>query len=278
MKTITIPAGELLYNRTGALEGDGWIHIVPSGELANPAADITQVLDPRAIDSIYTDLQNRQGMGARWPGLYFGAEHFLYDETQLSEAYGWGKVFERRADGIWCRPELTDLGETAIRNKRFQFTSFVCDPSKPGAAEKLGGKRVRILKIDTVGFTNLPNGRELLFPITNRSQPTREDLLAETRRWAKGELDTAARHFEKCYGMDRENAFNTARFFNRCMVRIAGIDQGEPEATTEEICKRFSVLINRYKAIKGGTFASAWNEVVSMEPEIYLAMVEGGKR
>ena len=266
----------IIYNRDGSLGADGWMHIVPRGELLNKTAEVAQVLGDSELDSILNDLQNKQGMGDRWAGLYFGAEHHIYDEDQSSEAYGWGKLFQKRADGIWCKPELTDLGETAIRNKRFKFTSFVCDPNKPGAMEKLGGNRVRILKIDTVGFTNLPAGRELLSPIANR-HATKEDLLADTRRWAAGELDAVTSRLEKTFRIARPDAQRIAVFFNRSMARLAGTageDIGSDHAPIGRVCSEFKLLVNRYQAAHRLTFQEAWNQVACLEKEIYLAMCQ----
>ena len=44
------------------------IHIVPRGELFNQEANVTQVLDDQAIDSILADLRDKSKTG----GLYLG--------------------------------------------------------------------------------------------------------------------------------------------------------------------------------------------------------------
>jgi hypothetical protein len=160
----------ILYNRSSdGVSTDGWIHIVPAGELPNREAGIVQVLDRRSHDSIVANLNSdKQRLGNRWPGLYMGEEHFIYDPTKSSAAFLWAKDFKVESDGVWAKGDATDIGAAAIKNRRFKYTSFVCDPTKPGAIEPLGNNRVRILKIDTVGFTNFANGRELLTPIFNR--------------------------------------------------------------------------------------------------------------
>ncbi|HEY0551149.1 MAG TPA: hypothetical protein VGF13_16200 [Verrucomicrobiae bacterium] len=148
---------------------NGWIHIVPRGELPNREAGVTQVLDDKALNSIITNLRaDEQRLGNRWPGLYMGEEHFIYDANKSSPAWMWGKEFKKDGDGIWARGEVTDVGERALKNKHTKFTSFVTDPEVPGSVEKLGSDRVRVLRIDTVGFTNYANGRHLLTPIANR--------------------------------------------------------------------------------------------------------------
>ncbi|MGH8022256.1 MAG: phage protease, partial [Limisphaerales bacterium] len=100
------------------------------------------------------------------PGLYAGREHFIYNDDKDSEALAWYKVFDRDTNGVWAKDDgLTDIGAEAIRNKRYKFTSFVANRSD---LEALDGNRYRVLGIDTVGFTNMANGREWLAPITNR--------------------------------------------------------------------------------------------------------------
>jgi len=55
-----------------------------------------------------------------------------------------------------------------VRNKRYKYTSFVTDRAD---LKKIDGNRYRIMKIETVGFTNNPNGKDMLTPITNRALP-----------------------------------------------------------------------------------------------------------
>ncbi len=143
------------------------IHIVPRGELVNNEAGITQVLDDKALKSILADLQTNKAQNG---GLYMGEEHFIYNSERSSEAFAWGKEFGLDDKGIWTtKYDATDVGEPALKNKRFKWTSFAADPAQPGAVENLGQGRVRILKIDTVGFTNFPNGKSLLDPMSNRA-------------------------------------------------------------------------------------------------------------
>lgn len=144
---------------------EGWIHIVPKGELPNATAKIVQVLDDKSLDSIFNRLEAEHS-SENAPGLYAGREHFIYDSDQDSEALAWFKTFNRDNDGIWANADgLTDIGREAVKNKRYKFTSFVADPSD---LEKVEGNRYRVMGIETVGFTNMANGRELLTPITNR--------------------------------------------------------------------------------------------------------------
>lgn len=159
----------IIRNRAALTSDAGWIHIVPKGELPNAEAKIVQVLDDAALDSILANItaaKNR--LGDKWPGIYAGREHFIYDDTQDSAALGWFKEFEKRADGIWAKDDgLTPAGQTAVMNREYKFTSFVADRAD---LKKVEGSKYRVMAIETVGFTNQANGKELLTPIVNRSQ------------------------------------------------------------------------------------------------------------
>lgn len=164
----------VILNRASLAAVDGWIHIVPKGELPNAEAGIVQVLDDTSMDSILANInKDKNRLGDNWPGIYAGREHFIYDANQDSEALAWFKEFEKRSNGIWAKDDgLTDIGAEAIKNRRYKFTSFTADPSDlkkvAGGNSKL--PRYRVMAIETVGFTNQANGKELLTPITNRSQ------------------------------------------------------------------------------------------------------------
>lgn len=161
----------VIFNRAPLSSSDGWIHIVPKGELPNSEAGIVQVLDDQAFDSILDGItKDKNRLGDKWPGVYAGREHFIYDSDKDSAALAWFKDFEKRADGIWAKDDgLTPAGANAVTNREYKFTSFVSDPKQ---LQKLEGKRYRITGIETVGFTNQANGKELLTPITNRSLRT----------------------------------------------------------------------------------------------------------
>jgi hypothetical protein len=161
----------VIFNRAPVSAVDGWIHIVPKGELPNAEAGIVQVLDDTALDSILANIAKvKNRLGDNWPGIYAGREHFIYDSTQDSEALAWFKNFEKRPNGIWTKDDgLTDIGTEAVTNRRYKFTSFAADPSD---LKKISGNRYRVMAIETVGFTNQANGKELLTPITNRSLRT----------------------------------------------------------------------------------------------------------
>jgi hypothetical protein len=175
MKITKLNRPIVICNRAPLSSTDGWIHIVPKGELPNGEAGIVQVLDDKSMDSILASIEkDKNRLGDKWPGIYAGREHFIYDADKDSAALGWFKDFEKRADGIWASENgLTPAGAQAVKNREYKFTSFVSDPSD---LEKISGKKYRVNKIETIGFTNFSNagsatreGSQLLTPITNRT-------------------------------------------------------------------------------------------------------------
>ena len=185
-QTKNMKSHVVIFNRSALQSADGWIHIVPKGELPNREAGIVQVLDDQSLDSIMTGItQDRDRLGDKWPGIYAGREHFIYHPDQDSAALAWFKEFQKRDDGIWAKDDgLTPIGSEAVKNRLYKFTSFVADR---GNLEKVddnspdGLPRYRVKKIETVGFTNQANGRELLTPITNRSEDAPEENDAALR-------------------------------------------------------------------------------------------------
>lgn len=157
----------VIFNRAPLQDANGWIHIVPKGELPNAEAKLVQVIDDTSLDSILANIQQAKNrLGDKWPGVYAGREHFIYDPDQDSAALAWFKDFEKRDDGIWAKDDgLTPAGGTAVKNREYKYTSFVADRSD---LKRIEGNRYRVMAIDTVGFTNQANGKELLTPITNR--------------------------------------------------------------------------------------------------------------
>jgi len=154
-----------LLNRDGSLPADNWYHLVPLGEYPlrekNTAGKVTtriQVLDARALDALVNSFH---------PKLLIDQEHWSYDLERSSEAYGWVTEVQKRDDGLWGKVEWTDLGEAAVKNKRYRYLSPVWLPRD---TESLGKDRLRPLRLDSAGLTNTPNLRGMV-PLSNRSSP-----------------------------------------------------------------------------------------------------------
>jgi len=154
-----------LLNRDGSLPADNWYHLVPLGEYPlrekNTAGKVTtriQILDDRALEAMVNNFR---------PKLLIDQEHWSYELDRSSEAFGWLAEVQKREDGLWGRVEWTDLGEAAVKNKRYRFLSPVWLPRD---TESLGKDRLRPLRLDSAGLTNTPNLRGMV-PLSNRSSP-----------------------------------------------------------------------------------------------------------
>lgn len=141
--------------------GDGFVHLVPLGEFHHPESGKLQVIDGRAVEAILHNFKV-EATKPRFAGLLVDQDHFSYDLDKSSESYGWVKELAKGADGIWGRIEFSDLGEQAVKNRRYKFVSPVFNQF-----ESLDAKRVRPLRLDSVGLTNNPNLKGME-PLANR--------------------------------------------------------------------------------------------------------------
>lgn len=153
----------LIANRTQA-PGEGWFQLVPKGEFKHPESGLTQVLDDAAMEA----MANRFAAEASAPGfrgLLVDQDHFSYDLTKSSEAYGWVREVANRENGLWGRIEWTPKGQAAIDGREYKSISPAWLPRD---VEDLGGRRVRPIRLDTVGMTNTPNLQGMI-PLANRT-------------------------------------------------------------------------------------------------------------
>ena len=141
------------------------------------------------------------------------AHHALEPETQL-----WRIAWEIRDTGLWVLVELTDVGLEAIRNNRFKYTSFVVDPKQ---VERLDGNRVRVLGIESVGFTNLPNAKDLLVPITNRAAGPGNGVPPAIQIRAAQRIDQLARQDQRASGGSLAGSYLRVMNREKSMAEIA---------------------------------------------------------
>jgi phage I-like protein len=182
-----------LFNRDGQLPADAWYHLVPRGEFpvtttdaAGQPVQLMQVLDDTAIRSI-VDRFAAAATDPRFAGVLIDQDHFSYDPEKSSEAMGWIREVQARADGVWGRVEWTDLGTQALANRRYKFISPVWSLGQ-GTAERIEPGRVRPLAIETAGLTNSPN-LPGLSPLTNRIAPAHA---AETAIPTRADMNSPA--------------------------------------------------------------------------------------
>jgi hypothetical protein len=157
-----------ILNRSGEIPADGWYQIEVTGE--HPAgAGRKQVIDDVALFSIVNRFQ-AEAEAENFAGMLVDNDHLSHDLTQSTAALSWAKELAVRDGQLHARLELTDLGDTAIRHKRFKFFSTEYDPED---LQDLGGGRVRPLRLAGLAFTNRPNNRGGK-PISNRTDPATE--------------------------------------------------------------------------------------------------------
>ena len=159
-----------ILNRSGEPPADGWYQIEVTGE--HPAGKSRkQIIDAAALTAIVNRFaQEKEAAGDNWGGLLVDNDHFSHDLDKSTEALAWAQELRVKDGELEARLDLTDLGETAIRNKRFKFFSTEYDPED---LEDLGDGRVRPLRLAGLAFTNRPNNRGGR-PISNRADSPEE--------------------------------------------------------------------------------------------------------
>lgn len=153
-----------ILNRAGEVPSDGWYQIEVTG--THPAGKKRkQVIDQVALESIVNRFNaDKAAAGENFAGLLVDNDHLSHDLDNSTEALAWAQDLAIRYGQLHARLDLTDLGEPAIRNKRFKFFSTEYDPED---CEDLGDGRVRPLRLSGLAFTNRPNNRGGK-PISNR--------------------------------------------------------------------------------------------------------------
>lgn len=156
----------LILNRTADLPQDGWYQIEVGGE--HPArGKRIQVIDAASLRSIVNHFRE-DASEENFPGLLVDADHLSHDLENPTAALAWLKDLAIRGNHLHGRLELTDLGEAAVKGKRYKFFSTEYDAND---LEDLGGGRVRPLRLAGLAFTNRPNNVGAK-PISNRDGTT----------------------------------------------------------------------------------------------------------
>lgn len=158
-----------ILNREGKVPADGWYQIEVTG--THPAGKWPdgrprkQVIDEAALASIVNRFNaERAAAGENWAGLLTDADHLSHDLENSTEALAWVQELAVRNGQLHARLDLTDIGDPAIRNRRYKFFSTEYDPDD---VEDLGDGSVRPLRLSGLAFTNRPNNRGAK-PISNR--------------------------------------------------------------------------------------------------------------
>lgn len=144
---------------------DGWIQLIPKGrypvtlEGGGKPMVFDQVLDDASLASIADRFTPEKG------NVRIDQEHWSYDTSKSSEAYGWIDEVQVRADGLYGQVRWTEIGNKAVEGGTYRYVSPVWLPED---VEKVGPGQIRPLRLDSVGLTNNPNLKGMR-PITNRA-------------------------------------------------------------------------------------------------------------
>lgn len=159
----------LILNRSGEIPGDHWYQIEVTG--THPAGKWPdgrtrrQVIDETAMQTIVNRFdEERTQAGDGWAGMLVDADHLSHDLENPTEALAWAQELTIRDGQLFARLDPTDIGEAAIRNRRYKFFSTEYDPDD---VESIGNGDVRPLRLSGLAFTNRPNNRGAK-PISNR--------------------------------------------------------------------------------------------------------------
>jgi len=163
----------LILNRDGSLPKDHWYQIECNGIFsAGTFADgrpRKQLIDEKALTSIVNRFNaERAAAGDAWSGMLVDADHLSHDLKNPTEALAWVQELAIKNGLLHARVDPTDVGEAAIRNKRYKFFSTEYDPED---LEDLGDGTVRPLRLAGLAFTNRPNNTGAR-PISNRNGTT----------------------------------------------------------------------------------------------------------
>lgn len=132
------------------LPSDGYVQIVPLGT-ATSMEGVRQLVDERAIDLM---LANRKS-----GDLLMDREHESHDPAKRTDALAWldTATLEKRPDGLYARPRLTNSGEVDVLGGTVRFISPEFDAS---TLEDAGHGLVRPTRLVGASFTNRPAFRQ----------------------------------------------------------------------------------------------------------------------
>lgn len=144
---------------TGA---DTWVHLAPLGDFpgtlvtSDGEKSIIQRIDRAALDAIVRNFE---------PKVLVDLEHRSMFPRGDTAAAAWILALEIRPDGLWGRLDLSDIGEGAIKNKRYRHLSPAFDVEPVGTGDD-GIDIVRPVRLTSAGLTNNHNLKALQ-PLTN---------------------------------------------------------------------------------------------------------------
>jgi hypothetical protein len=152
-----------IYNRDNTTPADGWFQIEVSGEHA-VGDGRRQLIDEAALKAIVNRFKEEAGKEG-FAGILVDADHLSHDLSKDTAALAWLKDLDIRNGQLHGLLDLTDLGEAAVKGKRYKWFSTEYSAAD---LEPLGDGRVRPTRLSGLAFTNRPNNRGAK-PISNRA-------------------------------------------------------------------------------------------------------------
>lgn len=125
------PAAPIL-NRDFKHPDDGWYCIEPKGEHLNAEANVIQVIDDEASQSIVNNF-NAEADRLGFAGMLVDIEHFKHDSGKETRARGWLMRLENRANGIFGKIRWTGIGRAEVDGGEYRFfsTEYDVDQMEP---------------------------------------------------------------------------------------------------------------------------------------------------
>lgn len=163
MNSIILNRNLEISLKNSAPDAPAWFHLVPIGkfpgvlQLANgKSIRVIQHIDSAAISAIANNFHDK---------ILVDFEHRSSLPDGDTAAAAWLTKVESRAEGLWGMFDFSDLGKTAVENKRYRFLSPELDVDATSASKD--GDTVRPLALRSVGLTNRPNMKSLT-PLSNK--------------------------------------------------------------------------------------------------------------
>lgn len=227
-----------LHNRFELANADGWVLLAPYGD--HPHGDYIQRIDA----AVAVRLVNRwESDGKR--DLPVDFDHRTYVRKDDTEAAGWIKDLQARADGFYARIQWTDAGDAALTGGRYRRISPTWDVQTVDSMDHGRTRVVVPVQLRDAALTNDPNIKTLPF-LSNRAPRDNQKAMKELyKALGLGEEATEAQALAKI--ADLKGVQTTLQ--NRCN-ELATEVQSLREAQVEADLAQYADVIGDKESAK----------------------------
>jgi len=259
---------------------DGYYLFEPMGEHLNNAAQVVQVIDDVAAESIVASFNRAAGQPG-FAGMLVDRDHFRNLADKETRADGWLMRTQRRPDGIYGQIRWTASGQAAVDGGEYRFFSTEYDLND---CQELGGgnpRRVRPLRLDGLTLTNMPNNLAGQKPITNRRESAPAGAPGDPMAVGRAFLVVCNR-LQREVGLGFEAAWNHARITEPALYRAMGeATRSSPgllrparelavsASQANGAAARFKALVLNRQSRRGVSFERAWNSLALELPDVF---------